>query len=221
VTVLVALGGLASIHLPHKHNFGEWYFHRRHAIICIFAFYLSLLFLLRQPLILFRLVGIAIIAASLHGIAVVQHQRVLHALQAEPPVGDGVLISWLERRVKEEGPIVVAMYAFKPPEFAWRTEGVGYHWYYERSSLDTLTLMADELGADYLIIDQKHSDKWSFRENDPEFRYRFKCSAIPRGTSQACVRRRSGASTAPERPVDEPDRSKAFEGEAQQQSEAD
>ena len=81
-----------------------------------------------------------------------------------PRVALDDVVAWLESKAAVEGPLVVAVAAFAPPELAWRTDGVGYHWFYQRTSLSDLEIMFDRLGARYLLLQPKKTRRWLFRE---------------------------------------------------------
>jgi hypothetical protein len=152
----VSLGALLSVHLPHKIHFGEWYFHRRHAIPCVVPFFLALVFVLRSRA---RVVGLAILASTcvLGAWAVGDEIEDAWTAPAHQPEDD--LVAWLEA---QETPLVVAVAAFTPPELAWRTDGIGYHWFYQRTSLADLERMFDRLGAQYLVFDPRKTKRWLF-----------------------------------------------------------
>lgn len=204
VVVLVALGGLASIHLPHKEGFGTWYFHRRHAVICVLAFYLGMALLLRHRHLLFRLGGLAILISSLGYTGDSLYWRVNRALEPAPADNDRAIVRWLQGRVKAEGTVTVAMYAFKPPELAWRTELVGYHWFYERTSLQDLTVMFDELGADYLVFPHNGTRKWRFRKDEKAFSRQFQRSETSVGGLRIYTRRPAEQRAAAQEPPTDP-----------------
>ncbi len=174
--VLVALGALATVHLPHKEGFGDWYFHRRHAIICVIAFFLCTLWLLRRPQAWQRLLG-RIAVCALLGCAIHSFYWRVERLGRPPPPDDNVkLIAYLQQEVAVRGPVVVALQAFRPPELAWRTDGVGYHWFYERTTLRQLVLMFDRLGATLLIFLDKPTVDWAFRKDLRAFNKTFRLS---------------------------------------------
>lgn len=206
LVVLIALGGLATVHLPHKEGFDTWYFHRRHAVICVLAFFLPLCFLLRHEQRLVRVAGLAVLLSTIGFSAESLYWRVGRALRPAPVDTDARMVDWLQGRVEEEGPVVAAVYAFKPPELAWRTEGVGYHWFYERTELVDLTAMFDELGAQYLLFPSYPTRKWRFRQDPVEFSRRFKASKTRLGDVLVYTRRKDApeGEAAPSPPAPEP-----------------
>ncbi|RMH69335.1 MAG: hypothetical protein D6683_16225 [Actinomyces sp.] len=174
--ILVALGGLASVHLPHKDGFDDWYFRRRHAVICFLAFFLCLLYLLRQPRTPGRLAGVAIVVSAIGFSVESLYWRFDHALQDPGPDPDVELAQWLGEHRGDDGQLVVALNAFKPPELAWRTTGVGYHWFYERTALVDLCRMFDVLGAELLVFNPRATRGWVFLDDRKAFRRAFRPS---------------------------------------------
>lgn len=167
---LLALGGLASVHLPHKQGFGTWYFHRRHAIISILAFYPCLLLLLRHPGAWARRLGLGFLVVQV-GLAAESLGWRINDLHEEGNSEAGLdeVAAWLQARASAEEPLVVAINAFYPPQLAWRTEHVGYHWYYERTRHEDLEAMFDELGTDLLLFDERQTRRWYFRLDSRRF----------------------------------------------------
>ena len=168
---LLALGGLASVHLPHKEGFGTWYFHRRHAIIALLAFFPCLLVMVQHP---WRRVRQA--AALL---LVLQGGFWVESLpgrfedarsEAEADRRDAVLAAWLQARASAEAPLIVVINAVKPTELAWRTDHVGYHWFYERSQPRDVERMFDELGAELLIFKDRSTRDWDLLADADRFR---------------------------------------------------
>ena len=161
----LSLGALLSVHLSHKVYFGEWYFHRRHAVPCVLAFFLALAYLLGSSARWTRGVGLAIVASStvLGAYAIGDEIRTVWTAPRQDP--NDAVVAWLDARLAKEGPIVAAVAAFTPTELAWRTDGVGYHWFYKRTSLKDLETMFDRLGAEYLIFRNDKTKQWRFRKD--------------------------------------------------------
>lgn len=188
--LLLALGALATVHLPHKDGFDDWYFRRRHAIICILPFFLALAWLARHRLPLARVAALAIVLIT-GGFAVDSlYWRTTRALEPATQDRDAELADWLQDRASEDQPLVVALFAFKPPELAWRTDHVGYHWFYERTQLEDLRRMFDDLGTDILLFADKPTRDWAFRADPDAFRALFVPTAGPSGLR--AYRRRGG-----------------------------
>ena len=160
----VSLGALLSVHLSHKVYFGEWYFHRRHAVPCVVPFFLSLAYLLGSAG-WTRGVALAIVGSStaLGAYAIGEEMQAVWTAPRHEPTD--AVVAWLDDRLADEGPFVVASAAFTPTELAWRTDGIGYHWFYKRTSLTDLETMFDRLGARYLIFEPEKTKRWLFRED--------------------------------------------------------
>lgn len=153
--ILLSLGALASIHLPHKEGFGSWYFHRRHAAICALPFGLALGWLAVHRARGVRLAALAVVL-SLGGFWVEsQYWRQQDAWGPEPRSREARLARWLQARASADAPLVVALTAFSPPDVAWRTDHVGYHWFYARTPAEDVEAMFDVLGADLLVFYKK------------------------------------------------------------------
>ena len=172
VLVFFSLGALASVHLPHKQDFGEWYFHRRHAVVNLLPFTLCLLGLLRHRWLRVRQLAVGLIAVQLVLFVEGDVHEVEEAYEGPSEVlmkRDEALLAWLRERASAEDPLTVAMWAFKPPHYAWQTDHVGYHWFYKRTSHEDLVKMFDELGAEVLIIHHYDTRRWDFRADDARF----------------------------------------------------
>ncbi len=191
VLVFLSLGALASIHLPHKDGFDDWYFHRRHAAVNLVPFGLCLLFLGRFPGRRVRLMALVFTLAHIGTWAESEYYQLSEAIDDQPTKMEPALAEWLDDRSSAEDPLVVAMWAFKPPEIAWRTDHVGYHWFYERTSHEDLVKMFDELGADVLIFREKRTRTWRFRSYAPHFAQAWE--RIPYGPRGLLAYKRRGA----------------------------
>jgi hypothetical protein len=185
--LFLALGALASVHLPHKAGFGAWYFHRRHAIICVVPFVLSLAWLLRRPGRWARWAGAIVLVGQLGLHVESLYYRVPRAFRPER-VPHAALAGWLQEQASADDPLVVAMAAFDPPEVAWQTDHVGYHWFYEKTSLDTLERMFDPLGADLLVFRPGPTRRWAFRRDEEAFSARFELLGVLDGGGERVYR---------------------------------
>lgn len=161
----VAAGGMASVHLAHKHFYGSWYFDERQSMICVLAFFLAMAWLLRQPQRLARW-G----AAGLLGASVVMGARKLVELSrvrddpTSPYDGYADVVAWLQK-TSAEAPIRVAMAGGALQRIAHRTRDVGYFWIDpEETSYADLLTMTDVLGAQYVMHQEKNAHLWRFRE---------------------------------------------------------
>lgn len=161
--LLLSAGGLASIHLAHKHFNGEWYFDRRQSMICALPFFLAMGYLLRQPGRLPVLLGGALLATS----TTLGARALLHQMSAEEGrLRDdnrySEIVTWL-RRQSEDAPLVVAMQTGKVQRVGWRTSRVGYHWFDDETSYADLLTMTDTLGATYVMYSEELTRGWRFR----------------------------------------------------------
>ena len=178
---LLALGALASVHLPHKQAFGGWYFARRHAVIALLAFAPALWLLARHPRRPARWAAAAILSTSvLGGVAQIGIDLNEAVLDSHKDFGAPEVVEWIQA----EGPEVdvVAVAAPYPQRLAWRTDGIGYHWFFEQTSVEDLVTMCDRLGADRLLFRSNRTRDWRFRRQRRAFRDAFEpVSGAPRG----------------------------------------
>ncbi len=158
--LLVAVGGLLSVHLAHKHFNGDWYFYRRQGLIAIFAFLLPLMWLLRRKGAA-ALFGGAIVASSIW-LGIFEAARQIKASYAEAAKPDPYadLVGWLAQNSAAEAPITVAFQEGTVQRVAWRTEHVGYHWLSTKSPYADVRTMFDKLHTDYLILDATRRVSW-------------------------------------------------------------
>jgi hypothetical protein len=192
---LLALGGLASVHLPHKQAFGGWYFARRHAVIALLAFAPALWGLARHPRRVARWAAGAILSTTvLGGIARVGIDLDGAVADRDKDFGAPEVVEWIQA----EGPDVdaVAVAAPYPQRLAWRTDGVGYHWFFEQTSVDDLVTMCDLLGADRLLFRPNRTRRWRFQRQRRAFRAAFEpVPGAPEGW--AAFKRRAPPAEAP------------------------
>lgn len=191
--VLAAAGGLASVQLVHKHFNGEWYFNNRQSMICALPFFLTLVWLLRQSARLPLLCGGAILATStLAGVRELADQAIRHERGMKTEKSDADLARWLNRRAKD-GPLTVVLASGKVQRVAWRTEDVGYHWFYEKTSYEDLLAMTDRLGATYVIYGDDGTEGWRFhREGAGALARDFE--TVPHALPHINILKRRGAS---------------------------
>ncbi len=167
--VMLALGGLASIHLAHKVYLGEWFFHRRQALVCLFAFYGALVLLLTAPGRLPRAVGLGVLVlGTLVGGATLFRRAVgMEPVRIFGGRDTSELVDWLQSTALADPGLVVALSAQDPQRVAWQTEGVGYHWFHSSTSYQDLLHIFDDLGTDRLVFHEKSTAEWVFR-SDPD-----------------------------------------------------
>jgi hypothetical protein len=173
---LVALGGLASVHLIHKHYNGEWYFAKRQGMMSLLAFVVPLAWLLRRRTPLATLLGAVVLAST----AVTGTKFYLeHALatggETRGPDRYPNLVSWLRARdAASDETVVVVMGGGEVYKIAWRTEDVGYHWIFDKTTYADLRAMTDRLGARYVILTAKQATVWRpFKEGAARFGAEF------------------------------------------------
>jgi len=150
---VLAVGSLLSLHLAHKVYNGEWYFARRQGLVALFAFFLSLWWLLARAGRVGRALGALVLASTLGmGISTLWGQAVDRGSETRGPDRHGALVSWLRDRAEEEGGVVVAIDSQLAQRVAWRTRDVGYHWFHEQTSYADLLTLTDRLGARYVVL---------------------------------------------------------------------
>jgi len=163
--VFLGLGGLASIHLAHKVYLGEWYFHRRQGLVCLFAFYGALLLLLGARRRVPRVLGVAVLLVGTTWGGTTLARRSVGAEPVRIFRGKETteLVAWLQDRAAGEPGLVVALSAQHPQRVAWQTDGVGYRWFHSGTSYGDVLRMFDELETDLLVFRTASTDRWSFR----------------------------------------------------------
>lgn len=162
--LLLAGGSLLSIHLAHKQFNGSWYFGQRQSLVCLLAFFLALGWMLRQQRSITTVLGVLVLATTVtFGAREVYHQAVLEGGAVRGADKQGELVRWLARRVKAEGPLVIAIAGGDANRAAWRTKDVGYHWVYESTSYADVLKMMDRLGAKYFFYEEDETRRWRFR----------------------------------------------------------
>lgn len=162
--LLVAAGGLASVHLAHKQFNGAWYFDRRQSMVAFLAFWLALGWLLRLRRPVATVLGVLVLSTStLVGTRSMLRQADAVGGEFRDPVRFRELATWLKREAADS-PLTVAMQGGKVQRAALRTGKVGYHWFHDDSSYADILAMTDRLGAKYLIFLENETRDWDFRE---------------------------------------------------------
>ena len=86
----------------------EWYFAQRHALVCIFAFFLALVLLLAQRSCLWKLLGVRILCAGTFlGVQAIRAAATL--AEGRRPPGPSALVQWLNDEAARRGGMVVAL----------------------------------------------------------------------------------------------------------------
>lgn len=153
--VVFAAGCFVMIQSMHMSPmlYPEWYFAQRHALVCMFAFFLALLLLLAQTRGPWRLLGVGILCSSaVLGLWSIGAQ-VAESLGRRAP-GASALVQWLNDEAARRGGMVVALR--QPQPIAYLTRDVGYHWYYAHTNLKDVRAMV-ALGAVYVIVPGQQS----------------------------------------------------------------
>jgi hypothetical protein len=146
----------------------EWYFAQRHAMVCMFAFFLALLLLLAQEgkRLPWKALGVLCL-----GVSAVLGVRSIHAqafeVAGKRAPGPSAFVKWLNDESAKRGGMTVAMR--QPQPIAYQTHDVGFHWYYAHTNLNDLRVMV-KLGAVYLIVPGKQSFSFS---RSPDFEASF------------------------------------------------
>lgn len=144
---LFVAGAFIAIHLMHKAP-DAWYFHRRHALTSAFLLIAAMVFLLRgwRPL---RLAALALLVVGvvLGGRNVARATATAATRAYAPPEA---LVRWIEEE-KERTPNLVLVMR-RPQVIAWRTGGVGYHWFDDNTATADVAAMVDELGASAVLM---------------------------------------------------------------------
>lgn len=165
VVLLIAGGGLLSIHLAHKQFNGSWYFGQRQSLVCILAFFLCVGWLIRSRRALPTMLGVAVLAASVvPGVRAVWEEAVSEAGSIRDPNAQAELVRWFKRNASPEKPLVVAMAGSDVNRVGWRTSGVGFHMVYNTTSYADLLDMTDRLGATHFFYPEHSTRSWRFRK---------------------------------------------------------
>ncbi len=159
--VLLALGGLLSIHLAHKHFNGEWYFYRRQGMIAIFAFVLPMLWLLRRGHFA-AVIGVGLLSTTV-SLGVYELIKDIQAGHGDDDSDDRFteIVGWLKQHGSREAPTTVAFEESNLQRVSWRTEYINYHWLAAESPYSDVRTMVDKLHAEYVILNAKRKKSWT------------------------------------------------------------
>ncbi len=148
--VALASGCFVMIHSLHMHPYAypEWYFAQRHAIVCMFAFFLALVLLLAQPRWPWKLLGVFFLCSSTYmGLQSIRVQAL--ASEGNRMPGPSAFVKWLNDEGARRGGMIVALR--QPQPLAYLTHDVGFHWYFNRTTIQDIRAMV-ALGAVYVIV---------------------------------------------------------------------
>lgn len=154
--VVFAVGCFVMIHSLHMDRklYPEWYFAQRHALVCMFIFFLAMLLLFVQRRFPWKLLGVFFLCSSTYlGLQSIRSLAFNSEGDEEPSTS--ALVQWLNEEAAQRGGMVVALR--QPQPIAYRTEGVGYHWYYRHTSFKDIEAMVKSLGAVYVIVPGKQT----------------------------------------------------------------
>lgn len=157
----LAAGGFLSLHFIRKDFLTEWHFGRRHALTAFFAFFLAWTYLARH-----RATGVRALAAALLLLSAgLSHAQALKHVRAEARNGArsyDPLVRELERERDVSKPFVVALHGEHAQRVAWRTDGVGFHWFYEKTTSEDVEALA-RLGVRWILLDPTRTADWPMR----------------------------------------------------------
>lgn len=146
----LAVGAVASTHMLHRMD-GRWYFHRRQALPCLIAFFLSLALLLAWRRWYGRLAGVLLLVSGIVlGIAAVDTVSDTAIRRTEPGDYKPSLVKWLNAQQKRHATVIVAMR--QPQIIAHHTPKVGYHWLDHGAKLKDIETMVKRLGVRYVLV---------------------------------------------------------------------
>jgi hypothetical protein len=163
--VVLATGCFVMIHSMHMQPgrpYPEWYFSQRHALVCVFAFFLSLLLLFTRGGSLGKVLGAGILCASVYlGLGSIRARA--HDLEGARAPGPSAFVQWLNDEAARRGGMIVVLR--QPQSIAWMTRDVGYHWYYYGTNFEDVRAMV-ALGAAYVVVPGSQSFPFT---RSPEF----------------------------------------------------
>jgi hypothetical protein len=177
--IIFSLGGWLSIHLLHKNYYAEWNFARRQGLTCIFIFFLAILYLLRHRKFLPVLIGLLLLSTStviayINYSAWVKNAEVNSGVLTqirllEKPSKNQEIVQYLLKERSKRDKLTIVWTAHQPQLMAPYVPGAGFHWIYDKTTLEDVKIMFDELGADYLLFYPKETHDWKFRQNSENF----------------------------------------------------
>jgi hypothetical protein len=188
--LLLALGGLLSVHAIHKHFNGAWYFSNRQGMVSLLSFLLALGWLLRQGRPLGRVLGVIVLCSTLvlgtHRLWT-QVADLPRELREEDPYGE--LLAWMATHKGPEETLVVAMDS-QVQRVAWRTQDVGYHWVNSDTPYADYLTLTDQLGVRYIVIKKKALERpWKLTSDPARLERDFVRSPDAPATHVVLVRR--------------------------------
>lgn len=149
----LAAGALASIHSVHKDFSYEWYFSSRHAVICVFAFYLAAVFALGSRRRWATWLASLLLLAGAAGAVRAALDRADSPTRSGPEAKP--IVAWIKAQPSDV-PLVLAGESIHLRRVTWRLPAdvrrrIGVHTLYARSTLDDLRALTGKLGVQYVI----------------------------------------------------------------------
>lgn len=181
--VLFAAVWPLSLHTIHKARFAEWNFHMRHALPCLVAFLSSAVWLARRGGVA-RFAALWILAYSVQR-GVVDLNKVPEELRGDRAERRerASLAEWLQARAADPGGAAssVRIVMYDAQEGARLTDGVGYDWVDDQSTLADALFCVRTLGASWLLLPADRLDTFAITRDRASFDAAFERVDGPRG----------------------------------------
>lgn len=147
---------IASLHTVHKIYGSPWVFGERQALPSLLAVAGCVIVLLRSRAAPVRAFGILVLCAgsytSLRSLTLETTERCEdHADEPDRSEYRAELRAWLLAKREELGSLTVIMERPEAQRLSWRTPGVGFHWVTQATTVDDVTAMVRDFGAQYLV----------------------------------------------------------------------
>jgi len=161
--LLLGCAGFFSLHMIHKNLYVTWNFGIRHALAAAILFLMALYFAFLQPNRWIRIGAAVLFCLGLYSNIDLAQDK-LAMLKPRVNAKNSELIGWIndESKSRPDGLIMVIPKP-TPLEIALQTQGTGFHWVYERTSLAELDALFSRLNADYLVIHERDYKFGRFR----------------------------------------------------------
>lgn len=147
---------IASLHTVHKVYGTAWVFGERQALPSVLAVTGCLVALLRSRAPLMRAIGVFVLCTgtftALRSLGLETDERCED--HAEEPPRDAYraeLRAWLLARREELGSLTVVVERPEAQRLSWRTPGVGFHWITQATTVDDVTALVRDFGAQYVL----------------------------------------------------------------------
>lgn len=150
--ICLSAGVLISLNLMHLTIYREWYFKSRQALMALIPFFLGWILLAMRKrkgwdvLALFALFGTLVPSfAQCWNMPWVKQENIT-SRQLAP------VVAWLSDQVHEMKRPVVAVPQPLPQLLAPRVSGASFHWIYEKTTEEELTVLFERLNTNFLIL---------------------------------------------------------------------